>query len=52
MSVTATLSEKHDRRHADRNLRSYGLAAKLVRVALQTTGAGPLSDGSPDTPNV
>ena len=35
MSVTATYSEKHDRRHAGRNLRYYGLAAKLVRVVLQ-----------------
>lgn len=51
MSVTATLGEKHDRRHANCNLRPCGLAAKLVRVQA-CTGAGPLSDGSPDTSNI
>jgi hypothetical protein len=51
MSVTATLGEGHDRRHANRELRPCGLAALLVRVQA-CTRAGPLSDGSPNTPNV
>lgn len=51
MSVRATPSEKHSTGHRACNLRRDGLAAKLVRVDLRSTGAGPLSDSSPDTSN-